>query len=1502
MIILSCLSPDLPSETWPSFQHDTAHTGYTGDSLAIPLEPKWSRTLSGIDSMRIGPVVADDQMAVTGVRSLADPLADPSPLVIVAVRLTDAEVLWRKPTGGHFMGPAQIQGGIVYAVTWNARSSKTDPHGSTLWALRASDGGEVWKKEFSEWWAAPPAVSDDTVICPVLFKPDSFTGEGGTVYAFKASDGTPIWQFPTRKQYEYIDYNLQLPHPPVIHDGRVFFQDSNCLYSVKITDETKVWEKSDYSGDDFKGIYRPMAAADGKFFFAAHFPVSSGQPHVVAVNAADGSELWKFPTGNPHALSLSGGALYSAVYIDESHDRIYSLDPATGSVLHQSGDLTGEICSIVLTGDGNVYSVSSDPLILDSTLQNPLFDWTLAEHGVFFHGGDVAPALVEGLFLSDIREEASCACLTATGTDATPPTGAITSPEGPLSNPPEKITIEGYAYDFNLKEWFLEYAPQSDPSSWSLIESGTNYIKSSTVLAFKWNVRAIGDGDWVIRLRVEDDLGLSFTDDHLKVRQDHTPPGSVITYPTDGATLDKLAFTVAGTASDNMQLAKVELWDSVTGNWQDAAGTATWSLAWSTSKSCMDVTFKSRATDWAGNVETPSGGVTVTLSPNVRVVPVYPSSNAETSEIMQGGEIHRWFRVEDAGGQPVEKARVFYSTAGSPGYAVADDSGVVDLAVDSTDLLSGSDPITGEVNIDVDILEVKYSSCIFSPVDPFPSFPVTIRPREAEHVWVAGLSGTLKAGITAYVEGEIGGGMEVSAANNSDISITQNFEAGVGVGVEVGPEFDMGVADAGAQLGASVGVLFRGDQEFNMGDALDCDTGDPDCENRRKAYASLMIVSMARTASALYNPTVTAILDALTAVGYSNYLERKSAAMGIAVSAGGSVSGGVGLESDSGAGANLGVGLVDASVDLAYLVGMNVYPKDQLLGIQLSQELETQVSALTFSVAGQDAFNAGEYFGLDALNNTIIFTEELIFDASANPRAFILTIGDGEEGVAYIVDDMQQVETLLATGAANIRSLGQSFLSDPAGGLQLGLQSCSNELSHLIGALESLPIRFERTAVHSIRDFDLELSLDFNIQVITIGVGESVHYQEKRVYLAETGVMENGKRRVLSSYDYDTYARGDTNSLEDLMAGILDGMWSFVDGALDWVTGKASSFKEWTIEQIPIIGGATLMVDSPTTTPWARLSGAAHSVPRTTDIAILSYEPGPNPIRGLFVVGKCHDFQPPDLEPLLPLDLEIGYGELPGSPSIPPSRLDLYHWKGTPGKWRPVGGAVIDHPSLTASAPVLEMGIYAVGVDLTTPTITLLTPASDGFTTSGAMISARVTDDVSGVKNVVLEIDGNTVSSSFSPSDGIMSYIPDPPLSQGSHEIEITATDHADNAGSLSWNLKVDDQPPRVALDQPVEGAVIRGVMDVNGTAADDNIDFYLVQLIPEKGSALWWVGLPVRISVDKGLLASFDTALLEDGEYDLVLRARDLAGNENTARVAITLKNHGATHGLLLR
>ena len=94
------------------------------------------------------------------------------------------------------------------------------------------------------------------------------------------------------------------------------------------------------------------------------------------------------------------------------------------------------------------------------------------------------------------------------------------------------------------------------------------------------------------------------------------PPVSKIAQPKNGATLNTSSVVVSGVAAHGKGcgVTKVEVSTDGGTTWNTAKGTSQWNYSWTPPKD-GSYTIRTRATDNAGNIETPGTGINVTVSP-----------------------------------------------------------------------------------------------------------------------------------------------------------------------------------------------------------------------------------------------------------------------------------------------------------------------------------------------------------------------------------------------------------------------------------------------------------------------------------------------------------------------------------------------------------------------------------------------------------------------------------------------------------------------------------------------------------------------------------------------------------------------------------------------------------------------------------------------------------------------------------------------------------------------
>ncbi|MGC2422757.1 MAG: FG-GAP-like repeat-containing protein [Nitrospirota bacterium] len=150
----------------------------------------------------------------------------------------------------------------------------------------------------------------------------------------------------------------------------------------------------------------------------------------------------------------------------------------------------------------------------------------------------------------------------------------------------------------------------------------------TTSWSCKWQPTIGDDGSYAITTMVTDKAGNQNVSEVL-VTVDTTPPTSAI-YPLPPANLNGTTYTIKGTASDatsgvkNVQVGIAPSGGTTT--WHMATGTTSWSYKWTLPKD-GSYTIETKATDKAGNAESPTTSVNVKVDKTSPVVTITPLSS-----------------------------------------------------------------------------------------------------------------------------------------------------------------------------------------------------------------------------------------------------------------------------------------------------------------------------------------------------------------------------------------------------------------------------------------------------------------------------------------------------------------------------------------------------------------------------------------------------------------------------------------------------------------------------------------------------------------------------------------------------------------------------------------------------------------------------------------------------------------------------------------------------------
>ncbi|MEM2102568.1 MAG: S8 family serine peptidase [Candidatus Bathyarchaeia archaeon] len=180
-------------------------------------------------------------------------------------------------------------------------------------------------------------------------------------------------------------------------------------------------------------------------------------------------------------------------------------------------------------------------------------------------------------------------------------------------------------------------------------------------------------------------------------------------------------------------------------------------------------------------------------------------------------------------------------------------------------------------------------------------------------------------------------------------------------------------------------------------------------------------------------------------------------------------------------------------------------------------------------------------------------------------------------------------------------------------------------------------------------------------------------------------------------------------------------------------------------------------------------------------------------------------------------------------------------------------------------------------VDLTSPTVEILSPANNSYVRQIVPIDISGADDH--FDRMELFIDEDKVATF--PA-GVHTYLWNTTLElYASHQIMLVGYDTVGNSASVTITVVVDNILPVVNIAAPADNAYVAG-----------NITFLFVAQDLVLKNASIKIGNNVTIDVTGKTSHPFNTALLPDGGYIVKLIAYDWAGNQAETQITITIDN----------
>jgi len=213
-----------------------------------------------------------------------------------------------------------------------------------------------------------------------------------------------------------------------------------------------------------------------------------------------------------------------------------------------------------------------------------------------------------------------------------------------------------------------------------------------------------------------------------------------------------------------------------------------------------------------------------------------------------------------------------------------------------------------------------------------------------------------------------------------------------------------------------------------------------------------------------------------------------------------------------------------------------------------------------------------------------------------------------------------------------------------------------------------------------------------------------------------------------------------------------------------------------------------------------------------------------------------------------------------------------------------------------------------VVVDDAPPTAVISSPTDGGYVAGDLDIVGEATDSSGSIEEWTLYIDGSEYATGTAqqPAGTTLYTWHTTGVADGDYPIELVVTDNAANAATHSITVTVDNTAPTAASD-PMNDPM-GGTFTFTGTATDANFDYW--SLVATNGPApARAIGSACTEVNAAAFVTDYNTSLLMDGDWDIVLTVTDLAGNvstftapnitiDNTAPTVISVAGDGADDG----
>lgn len=784
--------------------------------------------------------------------------------------------------------------------------------------------------------------------------------------------------------------------------------------------------------------------------------------------------------------------------------------------------------------------------------------------------------------------------------------------------------------------------------------------------------------------------------------------------------------------------------------------------------------------------------------------PLYPSSESEISEVMQGGIAYRYFTLKNENGEKIPNASIKYHTKfySAVKQIKTDENGELAFAINIP-----KEKEIGTINNPIYIDGIFVNGIRYSKYLP-PTFSLNINPISYSSNWTSGMGSSAKAGIglgAASLFGQIEetGGMllirtknDSLNANNDSLGINENTETATTVGLEAGIEFGgkAGPIEAKA-LNATTSITQSIFGEFTT--LFNAPSGSSISEKLLEGFS--ILTGVHNCLSFGTTETLSMVINSIIAA-ISEKVMVKEILQGFSTKITGQFTGiklGLTKKKDENNSFSMdGLGIGNFEENFTAKLSFTQYVSQNETSGKITLRFDFGISAVKAFGFSLGSIGEVQELSLEVVFNTsnLDFKRAIISYATppdSRGEVQVINFYITREMLGNAINEIEQLTMLVASG-----------VSVKDNNLLIDENMLAALINTIITKVPKIKIPYEKVVVMDKTPTSIDIGLGIKIAGFQVDLGVKPKFGYFKSYPIEVGVFipvdTHAKIIKFIKYaDYDTSIFSkDVDRLPDMITDILSVVGDIISQAWNAASGLLSNLSNTVInvssgvkdtvygkgEALFEAGSKLLSVSN---NPEL-LNISSISAMKSNEITVLAYTPKGNN----FIVGNFYSFMPKK-SISKPATFTISYEDI-AVQGRDENNFYMYIYDPLSFAWKQVENQERLLQENKIISKIMKLGEYCIGYDETPPSFQLVNiNENEIITCDKPSLKVKILEEGSGIdaESISVKINNKDYAIDYNKKLQIIEIKFGEPLKRGKNTLKISASDTAGNQGSKSLYL-----------------------------------------------------------------------------------------------------------------